>query len=80
MLLRMMSGIGVRNAAQISHTNGERMSIVELRDILDPVAADIPIGADVGHDTTNHTTVFDIPITLKTSLQKSKPSAFSLTL
>ena len=79
MLLRMMSGIGVRNAAQISHTNGERMSIVELRDILDPVVADIPIGADVGHDTTNHT-VFDIPITLQTSSQKSKPSAFSLTL
>ena len=79
MLLRMMSGIGVRNAVQISHTNGERMSTVELRDILDPVAADIPIGAAVEHDTTNHT-VFDIPITLKTSLQKSKPSAFSLTL
>lgn len=67
-----------RNAVHIPRPDGKGAAVVMLCDILNPILADVSVGAAVERDTADHT-VFDILIVLEVVLVEIKFSTFSLT-
>ena len=60
-----------RNAVHIPKPDGKGAAVVKLCDILNPILADVSVGAAVERDTADHT-VFDILIVLEVVLVEIK--------
>lgn len=60
-----------RDAVHIPKPDGKGAAVVKLRDILNPIIADVSVGAAVERDTADHA-VFDILIVLEVVLVEIK--------